>query len=139
MPTVQYVHLARMEYAPFLALAFADVLDADNERRVNEQSVGAGGRHGMSPNISKPVFVFAGLTVRPDIATLRVRAKAAMANWSPSRRLTSLTGETLEQVPCSKECDSEVLLTGRVSQHARSCWMNRKAPALRRLSFPETC
>ena len=37
------------------------------------------------------------LCPRPDIAALRVRARAAMVNWSPSRRLTSLTGETLEQ------------------------------------------
>ncbi|CAE7636711.1 elmoC, partial [Symbiodinium pilosum] len=63
--TAPFMSFVLMEYAPFLALAFADVLDAENQR--------------------------------PDIAALRVRAKAAMVNWSPSRRLTSLTGETLEQ------------------------------------------
>lgn len=63
--TAPFMSFVLMEYAPFLALAFADVLDAENQR--------------------------------PDIAALRVRARAAMVNWSPSRRLTSLTGETLEQ------------------------------------------
>ncbi|CAJ1327304.1 unnamed protein product [Effrenium voratum] len=64
--TAPFMSFVLLDYAPFLALAFADVLDLDTSRY-------------------------------PCVVSLRERAKAAMARWTPSKRLSGLTGHALDQ------------------------------------------
>lgn len=64
--TAPFMSFILLDYAPFLAVAFADVLKVDSNRY-------------------------------PCMLQIRERAKAAMSRWSPSKRLSGLTGEALDQ------------------------------------------
>lgn len=64
--TAPFMSFILLDYAPFLAVAFADVLDVDCSRY-------------------------------PCILDIRARARSAMCRWSPSKRLSGLTGDALDQ------------------------------------------
>lgn len=64
--TAPFMSFILLDYAPFLAVAFADVLDVDCSRD-------------------------------PCILDIRCRARSAMCRWSPSKRLSGLTGDALDQ------------------------------------------